>query len=115
MKEQIDGRKAGAYIFALVVLAILVFSFFEIAPIYYKNSNQLGINIKSLHPVGFLKVGVKNTQESPTSNPFNMMVKVNSSLLSEYEAPNLDNVFWFTGNNETIPSRTMPATHYSFH
>lgn len=104
VKEQIEGRKAGAYIFALIVLAILVFSFFEIAPIYYKNSNQLGINIKSLHPVGFLKVEVKNTQESPTSNPFNMMVKVNSSLLSEYEAPNLGNVFWFTGNNETIPS-----------
>ena len=58
-------------------------------------------------PVGVLNYTsfhVVNNQNKSTPVPFDLNIKVDSSALSSYENPGLNNVEWFTPNGTIIPS-----------
>lgn len=52
----------------------------------------------------YVPVTVTNHQSEPTSDPFNMLVNVNSNAYSPLESQGLENVIWFTSNGSIIPS-----------
>ncbi len=52
----------------------------------------------------YIPVTFYNNQSTPTHVPFDQEITVNSSHYSTYEAPNLQNVLWFTYNGNVIPS-----------
>jgi hypothetical protein len=52
----------------------------------------------------YVPVTITNTQNVPTSAPFQQKVNINSSLYKAYEAGNLNNIEFFYQNYTTVPS-----------
>ncbi len=52
----------------------------------------------------YVPITITNTQNVPTSAPFQQKVNINSSLYKAYEAGNLNNIEFFYQNYTTVPS-----------
>lgn len=89
---------------AAVLIVILVSSSVFIAPglLYHNHDFTKIIDIKDASVI--VPVTLWNNQSSATPDPFNEEIKVNSAIYENYEAPNLQNVFWVTSDNVNIPS-----------
>lgn len=54
--------------------------------------------------IAYAPVKANSTQPLATSNPFNLMVAINSSSMSQFEENQLQTVLWFTSDGTIIPS-----------
>ena len=59
---------------------------------------------ETIHPVGAVEINITNSQNVSTPPVFQDMLNFDSNEYSFYEAPNLQNVFFFYGNGSILDS-----------